>query len=977
MVGTMIIMAAYDVAAVGLLSAGQMAAAFAINFAVSQIVTRVFGQDLQPPQDNGVRQQIPPSSTNAIPVAYGDAYMGGTFVDAVISTDQKTMYYVLAISSISPNGQFTFDTTKFYYGDRLITFDTTDLTKVVSLSDEAIPANVDTKISGNLYISLYKSSSTGTITSLNGAAAPSTVMGGTDIAVAQRWPSTGRQMNGLAFAIVKLNYSQDAGTTSLSPITFYCKHYLNNTGCAKPGDVWYDYLTSTIYGGAIPTAYADSASVTTLNAYSDELITFKNSSGVASTQARYRMNGVLDAGQTVLTNLDKIMSCCDSWMTYNAATGQWSVVVNKTETAAFAFNDDNIIGEIRVSATDITSSINQVEAKFPFKDNRDQPAYVQLATPSNLLYPNEPTNKYSITYDLVNDSVQASYLANRLLEQAREDLIVSFNTTYYGIQVDAGSVISVTNSAYGWTNKLFRVMKVNEASLPDGSLGAKLELSEYNAAVYDNLDVTAFTPSPNSNIPSVTYFSALAAPTVAGYPTGSAPYFDVTATLPTTGRVTGLQLFYTTVATPTAADWSLLATATSSNTQPFTNGATYVFSDLMLGAGTYYFAFNVSNDIGKSALSSISTSFVWTPVSGFQQATAIVYRWSATAPTISGTSTYTWATGTVSSPPTNWSATISNTGTAGQTLWAAKVDLNDSVSNTTSTINWSLATIVPFGYVGTTGASTRIAYTATSTTLSTTPNSYTIAGDNLPATGTWGTGIVWSSTVPTLSAGQSVWQTEGVYNPTNNQTIWGYPYLSSQKIGNLSAVSTNTGSLTVTGTFQSNTALVSGTTMTGSGGIIYPNGNFAFGNTSTNISYNGTQMTLNGNVVATGNINLNAVTSISSATSSTGTVSLTTSLNAGDSVVILTVADSCLLSVGNLTGNDLIKAGTTTLKSVASYFGRYVDGFDNQFSVYPATTVAINATASSTASYTLTGTTATYGTGYAGNITIILLVTKR
>jgi len=614
MVGS-IIVAEITSTAVAAFSAAQTAAAFAINFAVSQIVTRVFGQNQQGQQDNGVRQQVPPSNVNAIPVVYGDAYLGGTFVDAVLSTDQKTMYYVMAVSCISPNGQFSFDTTKFYYGDRLITFDTTDLTKVVSLSDEATPPNVDTKISGNLYISLYKSSATGTITSLNGAAAPSTVMGGSDIASAQRWPSTGRQMNGLAFAIIKLNYSQDAGTTSLSPITFHASHYLNGTGVAKPGDVWYDYVTNPYYGGAVDAAFVDSASATALNTYSDGLITYTPSGGGSATEARYRINGVLDAGQSVLNNIDKIMTCCDSWMSYNAAAGQWSAVINKSETAVYSFDDDNIIGEIRVSATDITQSINQVEAKFPNSANRDQPDYVNLETPSILLYPNEPVNKYSVSYDLVNDSVRAQYLANRILEQSREDLIVSFSTTYYGIQVDAGAVVSVTNSDYGWTNKLFRVVKVNEASLPDGSLGARLEMNEYSAAVYDDFDITQYTPVPNSNIPSAIYFSALTAPTVvANNYNVTPPTFTVRVTVPTTGRVTYGTLYYTTSSSPLDFDWKVLATANAPAGTAAVNGSTYDFANLTLAGGTYYFAYVVGNELGQSTRSSSSTAFVWSPV---------------------------------------------------------------------------------------------------------------------------------------------------------------------------------------------------------------------------------------------------------------------------------------------------------------------------------------------------------------------------
>jgi hypothetical protein len=697
MVGTLIVAAAAGTTAAGVAASFALTAtAFAVNFAVSMIVTRMFADNPETQQDMGVRQQVPPSQVNAVPIVYGDAYMGGTFVDAVLTTDQKTMYYVLAISSISQSnatlgtaaGVFNYDTTKMYYGDRLITFDGTDLTKVVSLTDEA--GNVDTKISGNLYINLYKSSNAGVITSVNGASAPSTVMGGSDIAVGQRWPATNRQMNNLAFAIVKLVYNRDADTTGLNPITFRVSHYPNGASVAKPGDVWLDYITNQEYGGAVgwmpngtfSAAFVDTACVAPLNSYSDATITYTPAGGGSPvTQSRYRINGVLDAGQSVLSNIDRIMSSCDSWMTYNAALGQWSVVINKAETAAYAFTDNNIIGEIRVSASDITSSINQVEARFPFKENRDQASFVNLETPFGLLYPNEPVNKYSITYDLVNDSVQAQYLANRLLEQAREDLIVSFSTTYYGIQVDAGNVISVTNSDYGWSNKLFRVMKVNEASLPDGSLGAKLELSEYSAAVYDDQDVTQYAPVANSNLASPAYFSALSAPTVsATYPSASIPSFDVTITIPTTGRVTFGTLYYTTTpATPTS--YLVLDIANSANNIPVVNGTTYTFANITLPAGTYYFAFTVGNETATSTKSANSSAFVWNPVgmvgptgdSGLSAITA--YRSQSQTSAAPATPSNTIG----ATAPAGWSLTAPSV-TVGNVLWYSFGQYNSSGS---------------------------------------------------------------------------------------------------------------------------------------------------------------------------------------------------------------------------------------------------------------------------------------------------------
>jgi hypothetical protein len=878
MVGTLIVAAAAGTTAAGVAASFALtAAAFAVNFAVSMIVTRMFGDNPESQQDMGVRQQVPPSSVNAIPVVYGDAYMGGTFVDAVLTTDQKTMYYVLAISSISSAnstlgtsaGVFNYNMSEMYYGDRLISFSSsgtvqsarvfnggtgyavgnvltisngsfttaatvtvasvtiggviatvtvsnagsytaapnnpaittggtgtgasivlkfsTYTSTVTALCDEA--GNVDTKINTNLYINLYKSSSSGVIASVNGASLPSVVMGGSDISAAQQWTGT-RQMNNLAFAIVKLVYNRDADTTQLNPITFNVSHYPNGASVAKPGDVWLDYITNQEYGGAVgwlpdgsfSASFVDTTCVAPLNAYSDQTISYTPAGGGAAvTQARYRINGVLDAGQSVLSNLDRIMSACDSWMTYNAALGQWSVVINKAETTAYAFNDDNIIGEIRVSATDITSSINQVEARFPFKSNRDQAAFVNLETPYGLLYPNEPVNKYSITYDLVNDSVQAQYLANRLLEQAREDLIVSFSTTYYGIQVDAGTVVSVTNADYGWTNKLFRVMKVNEASLPDGSLGAKLELNEYNAQVYDDYSIQQFTPAPNSGLPSVSYFSPLAAPTVTGFPSATIPYINVQVFIPTTGRVTFGSLFWTTSATPTSTDWKLVTTATTTNNQPVTNGTYYTFANITLNTGTYYFAYNVGNDITTSILSPISAALVWNPVAGAGPTGAtgptgttggsgdsvdIIFKRSATQPATPSPSVGT---------PATWYSDVNSVPAGSDPIWSS-VGTN---TGTGTNYTWQTPLLIE-GQNGTDGLSVAellIYIRATSTPATPTGGSYNFTTQTLTAPTSWFS-YVPSGTDPVYTS-RSVASIQGTTG-TDSTLTWSTPTLSFQ-----------------------------------------------------------------------------------------------------------------------------------------------------------------------------------------------------
>lgn len=819
-------------------------------FATSMVVSRVFGQKPPKPQDNGVRQQVPPTPVNSLPVVYGEAYLGGTFVDAVLSTNQKVMWYVLSISSISPNGLFTFDKTKMYFGDRLISFDSGEPAKVVSLTDGS--GNVDTKISGNLYIYLYRSNASGTITNLDtngtspGSGAPNTIMSTANgVPSGLEWTSTNRQMNGQAFAIVKLIYNTDAGTTQLQPVTFHCSHTLNGTGVAKPGDVWVDYLESTIYGGAVSSSLVDTTSATSLNAYSDELITFTDNTGTLSTQPRYRINGVIDTGTNVLENIDKLLECCDSWMTYNSTSGQWSIVVNKAQDASMSFNDDNIIGDIRTSTLDINQSINQIEAKFPNKLNKDVPGYVYITTPSSLLYPNEPVNKYTTEYALTNDSVQAQYLANRVLEQAREDLIITITTTYYGIQANAGDVVSVTNATYGWSAKLFRVLKVEEASLPDGSLGATLDLSEYNAQVYDDKDITQYQPAPNSDLASSDYFSSLSAPTISDQQQNApVPSFSVNCVMPITGRVTSVTLYYTTVAVPSSSDWLVLSIQDSSDSQPFTNGSTVKFTHVSLPTNTYYFAFKVGNETSQSRLSSISTGFYWLPnptssaVAGtfvatfsppnyqipyiggpsFSNVNPQLYGTTAggsvdftTAQTDAAMSNDTWRIGgspyTGNSDIVKYAITIGNPTDGGNyaqfpqptgmstdnATLSVPVRYKDSLGNVVQ----GATAVLPFTFAFQ-GQSARICYSKTSlSSLSPTPTSITTSGNSsYPPNNSWGTGTVWQATAPTITAGESVYQSDGIYNPVLDQTVWNVPYLSNLKVGQLSAISAIMGTLT-------------------------------------------------------------------------------------------------------------------------------------------------------------------------------------
>jgi hypothetical protein len=183
-------------------------------------------------------------------------------------------------------------------------------------------------------------------------------------------------------------------------------------------------------------------------------------------------------------------------------------------------------------------------------------------------------------------------------------------------------------------------------------------------------------------------------------------------------------------------------------------------------------------------------------------------------------------------------------------------DAANVLTKLTTTISYSLSRR---GYQG---VSARTAYTKTTlTSLGSTPTTIVTTGNiSFPANDSWGAGTVWQATPPSITAGESVYQSDGFYNVVTDNTTWNVPYLSTLKVGTLSAITANTGDLTVTGDFKAGTAAISGTTMTGAGGLINKDGHFAFGNSTTNITYNGGALNFNGNVIAGGNIKVGTIT---------------------------------------------------------------------------------------------------------------------
>ena len=577
-----------------------------LYLALAKIISNRLGRVGTGAQDIGARIQLPPATDNKLPVVYGKAWISPVITDADISADNKTMWYVCALAEVTDTtAGSSYSYGNVYYDGKQVTFDNIDTTKVVSLTTNSDPVQVDTKINGYINIYLYKNGSDGTTSGVN------TYLNAYD--VVPKWDST-YTMNNAAFAIVKIVYNTDAGTTNLSTLQVELINSLD-----KPGSVIKDYFLNTRYGCGIPLSRIDTASLDALDTYSDELITYVPVGGGTATQARYRINGPINTGSTCLDNLQYLADSCDSWLQYSELTGLWRMVINQSYTdyttlgQLYHLTDDNIIGGLNIAPIDLNESYNQVELQYPNTNIRDQTdtQLLKLSTIApEVMSPNEALNKLIIQLPLVNNAVQAKYLGVRRLLQGREDLAITVQTDYSGIQVTAGDVIRVTFSKYGWTEKLFRVSTIGEEKYPDSTLGARIQAFEYNDSIYSDNAVQDFVPEENTGVADPNILSAPTTPVVATTPlaNGAIASFTVAANVPTTGTV--LLMDYNYGLDSNVANHQLYTTVAPSMGEQFVADTPTEITVTDLPADTYYWSATARNKT-VGVISSNSAPYTW------------------------------------------------------------------------------------------------------------------------------------------------------------------------------------------------------------------------------------------------------------------------------------------------------------------------------------------------------------------------------
>ena len=305
-------------------------------------------------------------------------------------------------------------------------------------------------------------------------------------AVSTKWTSD-HILFDTAYMVVKLTYDVDQfaqGLPNISTIIRGKKVLDPSTSTTawsqNPALCIYDYLRDTKYGLGEVTTNILTASVNTAVGVCNEAITL----AAGGTQARYTIDGVVDTGNSIKSNIETMVGSMAGRLVYSG--GLFEIHAGEYVAPSITVDESQIIGEITVQTKQSRrNAYNGVKGVFLSEDDNyilaDYPAQISS---SYAVQDGDPIY-LDMALPYTTNNIRAQRLAKLALFRSRQQEAITIPCNLSALRFKIGDNIGVTNTRLGYSAKVFEVVGYSMDFRADGQIVVNVDAIETAASIWD------------------------------------------------------------------------------------------------------------------------------------------------------------------------------------------------------------------------------------------------------------------------------------------------------------------------------------------------------------------------------------------------------------------------------------------------------------------------------------------------------------
>ena len=424
---------------------GSLLKKFIINAIVSAVVGSVFGGKKGRGGAGSSRDQgliVNKNSNNdPVPVIYGRTRVGGTrvYMETSNGSGDTGGSNILNIVLLLCEGQMG-DIKKVWFNDSVV-FEGTGTHGTIYGPDDDVDDEEVNKFRNTVEMQYFDGRDDQTVSTL----IQNSVGSG-------NW-SNNHRLRGLAYIALKLTADSEkySGGLPLITVELEGKKIINvatssvyNSADQNPVDVLYDYLSNTRYGKGLVLSDFDVAS-------------FQQAR--TDVGNNYPINGALFTDLKLYENINEITSAMNALLIYTAGT--YKLKIQKPgESTTRTITRDEMIGSINISGNQKGVRLNKITINYTNRDlNYNEDAYI-LQDSDYLADDSNQTFETSNDIALLTNEAKIAAIAQYKLDDSRIQISLEFEAPHTLLTAECGDIVGITHDAMGYTNKPFRIQKM-------------------------------------------------------------------------------------------------------------------------------------------------------------------------------------------------------------------------------------------------------------------------------------------------------------------------------------------------------------------------------------------------------------------------------------------------------------------------------------------------------------------------------------